>query len=259
MQLCHYFATSGCKFGSTCSKGSHDATQAQVLAYLWSIACPICVKHGHCTARGCKKSHAPEVIQRLKSVTESETSWGGFYIKVFLCSFLFFFAVKVFMVLTPLDAATAPKDSANTSQHGPTDFAEAARLCRLKAAQGDHDAEFDLGVMLREGRGVEKDNEQAVQWFRRAATQGHSRAQFSLGLMLQEGQGVAKDLTEALGLFRRAAQQNHPEAQFYLGDILENGRGVARDRKEAKYWYDAASQQGFTKATAALKRMQART
>jgi hypothetical protein len=254
MQLCHYFATSGCKFGSTCTKGSHDATQAQVLTYLRSIACPICVKHGQCTARGCKKSHAPEVIQRLKSEEPSPHAAG--IITLFLC-ILFLFAVSG--AFKQLDDATAPKDSANTSQHGPTDFAEAFRLCHLKAAQGDHDAEFDLGVMLRDGRGVEKDNAQAVQWFRRAATQGHSRAQFSLGLMLQEGQGVAKDLVEAVGLFRRAAHQNLPEAQFHLGDMLENGRGVARNRKEAKSLYDNASQQGFTKATAALKRMQARS
>ena len=85
--------------------------------------------------------------------------------------------------------------------------------------------------------------------------QEHPRAQFNLGLMLQQGQGVEKDISEALVLFRRAAHLNHPEAQFHLGDMLENGRGVARDIEKATHWYTLASQQGYAKATAALKRM----
>jgi TPR repeat protein len=64
------------------------------------------------------------------------------------------------------------------------------------------------------------------------------------------------DISNALRLFRCAAHSNHPEAQFHLDDILENGRGVARDRQEAMHRFSIASQQGFSKATAALKRMQ---
>jgi TPR repeat protein len=175
-----------------------------------------------------------------------------------------FVGVLFLVSLVLFASATAPMDSTNasasqrdktTTQHDPTDFAESFRLLRIKASQGDRDAEFQVGVMLRDGQGVEKDYEAAARWFRRAAMQQHPRAQFNLGLMLQQGQGVEKNISEALGLFRRAAHLNHPEAQFYLGDMLENGRGVARDREEAMRWYTLASQQGFAMATAALKKM----
>jgi hypothetical protein len=263
MQPCHFFATSGCRLRTGCTKGSHDPSQ--VLNYLASIVCPICVKHGQCTAQGCTKSHAPEVIQRYKLERARQSGGRRHRASARLTeSVVIIGCVFVVVFVGVLASATAPEDSNNTStsqrdqkttKHDQTDFAESFRLLRIKASQGDRDAEFQVGVMLRDGQGVERDYEAAARWFRRAAMQQHPRAQFNLGLMLQQGQGVKKDISEALGLFRRAAHQNHPEAQFHLGDMLENGRGVARDRGEALRWYTLASQQGFAMATAAWKKM----
>ena len=64
MQVCHFYATTGCKFGNVCTKGSHDPSL--VLSHLDSIVCHICVQHGKCTAQGCTKSHAPQVLDRYK-------------------------------------------------------------------------------------------------------------------------------------------------------------------------------------------------
>jgi uncharacterized protein YegL len=64
MQVCHFFATTGCKFAAGCTKGSHDPSL--VLPHLESIICHICVQHGKCTAKGCTKSHAPQVVQRYQ-------------------------------------------------------------------------------------------------------------------------------------------------------------------------------------------------
>jgi uncharacterized protein len=40
------------------------------------------------------------------------------------------------------------------------------------ADHGDASAQYNLGVMYRDGRGVPRDCAQAVAWFRKAAVQG---------------------------------------------------------------------------------------
>ncbi|NIP71513.1 MAG: sel1 repeat family protein, partial [Gammaproteobacteria bacterium] len=42
------------------------------------------------------------------------------------------------------------------------------------------------------GKGVPKDQSEAVKWYREAAEQGDANAQINLGVMYQKGQGVQK-------------------------------------------------------------------
>ena len=46
---------------------------------------------------------------------------------------------------------------------------------RARAEQGDAPAQFALGVMYAEGRGVPQDDAEAVRWYGLAAEQGHAR------------------------------------------------------------------------------------
>ena len=61
---------------------------------------------------------------------------------------------------------------------------------RRAADQGNADAQFNLGVMYAEGRGVPRDDAEAARWYRCAADQGEAAAQFNLGLMYAKGEGV---------------------------------------------------------------------
>ena len=45
---------------------------------------------------------------------------------------------------------------------------------REKAAQGDADAQYNLGVAYANGEGVPEDDAEAVKWYRDAAEQGHA-------------------------------------------------------------------------------------
>ncbi len=58
---------------------------------------------------------------------------------------------------------------------------------RQAAEQGDASAQYSVGDMYFEGRGVSRDNVQAVKWYRLAAKQGYTCAQCSLGFMYKEG------------------------------------------------------------------------
>ena len=61
---------------------------------------------------------------------------------------------------------------------------------REAAKQGCAAAQYNLGVMYKNGRGVKQDDAQAVAWFRKAAEQGNTDAQKELGRMYATGRGV---------------------------------------------------------------------
>ena len=63
------------------------------------------------------------------------------------------------------------------------DYATALREWKPLAEQGNADAQFNLGLMYRNGEGVQQDHEESAKWFRRAAEQGHAGAQSRLGFM----------------------------------------------------------------------------
>ncbi len=80
------------------------------------------------------------------------------------------------------------------------------------AKQGDAAAQFLLGLMYANGRGVPQDDKMAVRWFRRAAKQGHAYAQCNLGWMYANGRGVPQDDEQAHMWFNLAAAQGIEEA-----------------------------------------------
>ena len=58
----------------------------------------------------------------------------------------------------------------------PQNYAEAARLYRLAAEQGDALAQYNLGVMYGNGQGLPQNYQLAYMWFSLAAAKGVERA-----------------------------------------------------------------------------------
>ena len=96
---------------------------------------------------------------------------------------------------------------------------------RALAEQGDADAQFNLGVMYANGRGVPEDDTEAVRWYRLAADQGNAAAQVNLGIRYDIGEGVPQDYAEAVRWYRLAANQRHARAQLNLGVQVPERRG----------------------------------
>ena len=115
---------------------------------------------------------------------------------------------------------------------------------RQAAEQGDAAAQFNLGAMYTNGKGVLKDEAEAARWFRMAAEQGHAKAQFALGFMYGNGQGVRKDEAEAVRWFRMAAEQGDDIGQFSLGTMYAVGQGVRKDFVLAHMWFNIAGANG---------------
>lgn len=75
----------------------------------------------------------------------------------------------------------------------------------VHAEQGNAEAQFDLGFMYANGKGVPQDYAEAAKCYRKAADQGRPLAQFNLGNLYVDGRGVPKNYVEAYVLFSLAA------------------------------------------------------
>jgi len=87
------------------------------------------------------------------------------------------------------------------------------------------------------------------------AAETNAEAQYQLGLMLADGTGGEKDDAGARALFEKAAAQNHPGALERMGAFAQEGRGGPKDKEAAKAYFKRAADLGDEQAKAELKRL----
>ena len=127
-------------------------------------------------------------------------------------------------------------------------LAQQAQAYRVRAEQGDAEAEFHLSTMYLRGQGVPQSYTEAFRWCRRAADQNYARAQDGMGYLYYHGYGLDGDFTEALRWLHLAADQKLPQAENEIGIAYEVGNGVTADYGEAVRWYRLAADQGYAAA-----------
>jgi uncharacterized protein len=151
------------------------------------------------------------------------------------------FAIFLVVACATGTAAGPIEDAESAYQR--EDYALAERLFRPLAEQGDAQAQFCLGVMYRNGEGVQPDTQEAVKWFRKAAEQGSFLAQSDMGRRYSYGWGVLKDEREGVKWFRKVAEQGDSSSQHALGARYEMGWGfwgISKDFIRAHMWYSVA-------------------
>jgi hypothetical protein len=78
------------------------------------------------------------------------------------------------------------------------DYATTLHEWKPLAEHGHTDAQYNLGVMYRDGQGVPQNYETAFKWYRLAAEQEYDRSQFNFGVMFGKVHGIPQDGTIAL-------------------------------------------------------------
>ncbi len=91
----------------------------------------------------------------------------------------------------------------------------------------------------------EKKYSEALQLYRKAAEIGLASAQYNLGLLYKEGLGTEKDLKEAFKWYSKAAEKRHKDAYHNLGVLYETGEGVEKNVEKAGEMYGMASRAGL--------------
>lgn len=107
----------------------------------------------------------------------------------------------------------------------------------LPCAAAGEDAAFLQGQQAF----AERNYRDAFGFWSRAAESGHARALNGLGLLYREGKGVEKDEKRAVSLFREAAERGFSYAMFNLGMMIRDGRGADGDDVEACKWFILAA------------------
>ena len=109
------------------------------------------------------------------------------------------------------------------------------KATKIEAEQGDADAQWELGYMYAEGRGVEKNDKEAAKWFRKAAEQGDAVSQYELGRLYAKGKGVDQDYEKAMKWIRKAAETDKgllDDVQVKLGKISVEAEKRIREAAE---------------------------
>lgn len=126
----------------------------------------------------------------------------------------------------------------------PVDAAEGLHWYRLAAHAGDALAMNMVGRCHELGRGTAVDEALAAAWYRKAASHGLDWGLYNYANLLATGRGVAPDRGEALRLYLRAAEQGHAKSMNLVGRYLEEGWEVERDEAAAFDWYRRAAEAG---------------
>lgn len=109
------------------------------------------------------------------------------------------------------------------------DYSEAVRLFGLAAEQGDRNAQFNLGKLYFEGKGVEKDPAQAIAYYKHAAENNHILALNTLGALYRIGAKTAADAAQSRRYFERSARFGNAVGLFESARlILEEGTDPSR-------------------------------
>ena len=145
-----------------------------------------------------------------------------------------------------------------------------------EANKGSPEAQFDVGTMYLNGRGVAADRAKALEWLRQAALQGEPKAVtrlklmqanearfaktaslaskgdkdslYDLGNMHLEGVGTNIDVVKAIAAFEESANQGHTKAAYKIGLIFYEGNGIKPNSKHAFKWFRQAANGGYPAA-----------
>lgn len=155
-------------------------------------------------------------------------------------------------------------------KHIDQDYTEAAKWFHIVENRADEakasyeedliiNAQYHLGLLYKDGHGVQLDEQKAVRYFRTTAELGFAGAQRQLGLCYAEGRGVEKDkdkaymwLSKAFAYFYHEASQGGPDGRYHVGLMYAHGESVEQNREEAIRWLTLATEQDHVKARKAL-------
>jgi hypothetical protein len=158
-------------------------------------------------------------------------------------------------------AKPAPRSDAEAGQAAkpaPRGDAEAEQAFR-RAEAGDAAKANAIGTWYEKGRhGLPRDGSEAFAWYRKAARLGSDLALHNMGDCYRDGIGVAKDWEKALECYLACAAKGLAIGYEDVGDSLlrQAPAGLEVDaRKAALRWYVKAASHGRKSAAEKLRRL----
>lgn len=126
----------------------------------------------------------------------------------------------------------------------PKGFSKKSLELLSSAANGDEEAQYQLGLRLLHGEEVPEDHKLAVDWLIKSSNKGYEDAQYLLGTCYASGTGVEQNEKIAMGFYLKAAHAANKYAQFAVGQYYQD----AEDHNQATEWFKKAARQEYAPA-----------
>jgi TPR repeat protein len=110
-----------------------------------------------------------------------------------------------------------------------------------------------VGYKYQFGTGIAQDLGLAVHWYCKAVEAGNARGMNNLAILLSDGLGVPKDEEQARDLWRRSAALGHVNAMANLAFSYLQSESAKRDQKQGLAWMERAAERGQQNAQAYLR------
>lgn len=129
------------------------------------------------------------------------------------------------------------------------DYKKAYYWLEKAIAQNFPDAYNLMGIMFREGCGVEKDAYKAMEYWQEAIRLGNIDAIVNVASLYESGEGgMPKNYDKVFELMKIAADSGVAEAQYYIGFCYHRGQRIPVDYDKAIKYINLAIEQGHVKA-----------
>ena len=132
------------------------------------------------------------------------------------------------------------------------DYRQAVDIWLPLAEEGDAEAQYYMGVVYKDGLGIEINYDEFRYWTSKSAFQGSSSAMFNLGTMYEYSLGVNEDKNKAFLWYSRAAQEGDVEARVRAGRMIRGEDYLCEDQLHCdyivEYYYRPAAEQANTEA-----------
>lgn len=130
-------------------------------------------------------------------------------------------------VLSPFVAGASPLSDGEKAYRG-GNFASAMRILRPLAESGSADAQYYLGMMYAQGKGVQKNTDEAIKWFRLAARKPDVGAMMQLGILYEDrGDDVRAYMWYALA--NELVDPKSDAAEELDMSVTDLGMGLTKD------------------------------
>ncbi|WP_295420465.1 tetratricopeptide repeat protein [Sulfurovum sp.] len=129
-------------------------------------------------------------------------------------------------------------------------YIKALNVFYVLAKKGDAQAQYNVGLIYANGKGVKADVSEAMQWYEKAAKQGIGTAQYNLAqLYYQKGEnGEPHAYEKAKYWYEKAIKNSIKEAYNNLASLYMDAKGVAKDEKRAFELFAKAADLGDSAA-----------
>jgi TPR repeat protein len=145
------------------------------------------------------------------------------------------------------NTSTTPNNS-----HGEADFFKKAKIA---AEAGDAEYQYQVGMMYKNGVGIDKNPQAAKEWLQKSAAQGNTAAENQLNtelfndtkLLAAQGSKAAENQLdiEKFNKTKLSAEAGDPIAQNKLGLLYKHGTGVELDNQKAIEWIQKSADQKY--------------